>query len=113
MNNLVGIDTEHTRDEPMATEMLRTLVHHYPGHDWHVMVRGGLVHIKNLSINPEWGMAIHYNTVKSDAQERARSVVRSAGEFLERANMKRGKAEGVTAHAVDGIPDNYMVRNRL
>ena len=56
MNNIVGFDCQDKRDEPMAGEILRTLVDHYPGHDWFVLIRGGIVQIKNQKWSNEWGM---------------------------------------------------------
>lgn len=111
--NLVGIDVEHDSDSTMATDCVRVLVDHYPGHDWHVMIRGGVIHVKAMNIHPNWGMCLHYTQVKSDAQDRKRSLVRAAGEFLERANLRRGKREeGKTLH-VEGVPDKQMARASL
>lgn len=111
--NIVGIDCENRCDDAMAKEALATLVKHYPGHDWHVMIRGGVMHVKAMNINEHWGMALHYTQIKADAKDRARSIVRSAGEFLERANLKRGAREDVKATHVDGIPDKHMTRAGL
>ena len=107
---VVGIDTEHVADEPMAEQMLADLCTAYPGHAWFVVVKGGIVHIKDLDLNDKWGMCLHYSQVKGDAKERKRDVLRAAGEFLERANLKRGAATGQTVRHVDGIPDKYMTR---
>lgn len=111
--NLVGIDVENDADATMATGCVRDLVDHYPGHDWHVMVKGGILHVKAMNINPNWGMCLHYSQIKSDAQERKRSLLRAAGEFLERANLRRGRREDETVLHVDGIPDKHMLRNGL
>jgi hypothetical protein len=112
--NVVGIDCEHERHEGMAGEALRTLVAHYPGHGWFVVIRGGVMQIKDMEINPNWGMVLHYTQIKSDAAERSREIVRAAGEFLERANLKRGASEGVKVKHVEGIPDRHIERgNRL
>ena len=108
--NVVGIDCEHARDEGMAGEALRTLVQHYPGHGWFVAIRGGVMHIKDMEINPNWGMCLHYSSIKGDAAERAQQIVRAAGEFLERANLKRGASEGVSVKHVEGIPDAHIQR---
>jgi hypothetical protein len=110
--NVIGIDCEHTRDEHMAQEALRTLVNHYPGHGWFVVIRGGVMHVKDMEINPNWGMCLHYSQIKGDAADRAREIVRAAGEFLERANLKRGASEGVHVKHVEGIPDKHIERGQ-
>lgn len=110
--NIVGIDCEHECDETMAKEALQTLVHHYPGHDWQVAVKGGIFHVKALNIHPAWGMCLHYSQVKDDAADRAKSLMRSAGEFLERAGQRRGAVDGHVT-AVEGVPDKHMARAHL
>lgn len=110
MTLIVGIDTEHTADEAMAEHMLADLCQAYPGHAWFVVIRGGIVHIKDLDLNDKWGMCLHYSQIKGDAKERKRDVLRAAGEFLERANLKRGWNEGKRVTKVEGIPDAHMTR---
>lgn len=110
MSVIVGIDTEHTRDEPLAEQMLADVCHAYPGHAWFVLIRGGIVQVKNLDWSDKWGMAMHYSQIKGDAAERKKALIRQAGEFLERGNAIRGaKVEGKPMH-VEGIPDKYMTR---
>lgn len=108
---VVGYDTEHDSDETLAREILGYVLAAYPGHGWYVVIRGGVVQVKDLDINPNWGMVLHYTQMKDDATERKRQVVRAAGEFLERANLKRGAmVEGQVVHAVEGIPQKHMAR---
>lgn len=111
--NIVGIDCENQADETMAIDAVRTLVDHYPGHDWHVLVKGGVMHVKARNIHPQWGMCLHYTQLKDDATERKRSIVRAAGEFLERAHLKRGAANGERVQWVEGISAKEMARARL
>jgi hypothetical protein len=107
---IVGIDTEHTSDEPMAEQMLADLCKAYPGHAWFVIIRGGIVQVKNMDFNDKWGMVLHYSQLKADAQERKKQLVLRAGEFLERANIARGaKTEEKVMH-IEGIPDKHMTR---
>jgi hypothetical protein len=110
--NIVGIDCEHPTDEGMAKQAIQTLVAHYPGHDWNVVIRGGIMHVKAMNIHHQWGMCLHYSQIKADAKERAKGIVRAAGEFLERANLKRGAYEGQKVAAVDGISAKDMARAR-
>lgn len=90
---IVGIDCEHNSDDSMAMQMVKDLCQAYPGHSWFVVIRGGIVHIKDMDMHPDWGMALHYSQIKSDAADRKKQVLWAAGEFLERARKKGGKLE--------------------
>lgn len=106
---VVGIDVENDIDDPMAMGMVRDLCRQYPGHSWFVVIRGGIVHVKDMDISPDWGMCIHYSDIKDDANDRTRKVLRAAGEFLERARVKRGEgSKAVTS--VEGIDQKYLQR---
>ena len=108
---VVGYDTEFDCDEPMAREIVHNLCTTYPGHGWFVVVKGGVVHVKDMDINPQWGMCLHYSQMKDDATERKKQVIRAAGEFLERANLARGaKSADQRVTAVDGIPQKQLAR---
>lgn len=110
MSLVVGYDTEHDRDEPMAREIVNTLVTSYPGHGWFVLIKGGVVQVKNLDWSDKYGMVLHYSQLGSDANDRKKQIVRAAGEFLERAQVKRGgKTEQVVKH-IEGIPDKHVAR---
>ncbi len=113
MTGIVGYDTEHDSDEALAGRILRTLCDHYPGHGWFVLIRGGVIQVKDMDIHPNWGMALHYTKVNHDAAVMKREVIRAAGEFLERANLARGRKTEDRALAVEGIPDKDMARARL
>ena len=107
---VVGYDTEHEIDEPMAREIVNTCSTAYPGHDWFCLIRGGVIQVKLMEISPNWGMVLHYSQVKGDAGARKKEVIRAAGEFLERANLARGyKRDEIVAH-VEGIPDKDLAR---
>lgn len=112
-DTVVGYDTEHDRDEAMASEILRYVVDAYPGHGWFVLIRGGIVQVKDMDIHPQWGMALHYSQLKSDAADRKKQVIRAAGEFLERANLRRGRKTDDVAMKVEGIPDKHLARGKL
>lgn len=90
---IVGIDVEHDRDDGMAMQIIRDLCAAYPGHSWFVVIRGGILHIKDMDLHPDWGMCIHYTDVKADAADRKKQVLRAAGEFLERATRKLGRVQ--------------------
>ena len=110
---VVGYNTEFDSDEPMAAQMVHDLCKAYPGHGWFVEIKGGIVHVKDMDINPNWGMCLHYSQIKSDANDRRRQVIRAAGEFLERANLRRGASDGERVTSVEGIPDKHLIRNGL
>lgn len=107
---IVGIDTEFPADEPMAEQMLADLCQAYPGHAWFIVIRGGVIHVKNLDWNDKWGMALHYSMVKADAAERKRELLMKAGEFMERANVLRGAKGEQTVRHIEGIPDKQLTR---
>jgi hypothetical protein len=90
---VVGIDCEHDRDDPMAMEMVQTLSAVHPGHSWFVVIKGGIVHIKDMDMHPDWGMCIHYTDIAGDAGVRRKKVLWAAGEFLERARKINGKVQ--------------------
>jgi hypothetical protein len=90
VTGVVGIDCEHDRDDPMAMQMVKDLCEAHPGHAWFVVIRGGIVHVKDMDLHPDWGMALHYNQIKGDAADRKKQVLWAAGEFLERASRLNG-----------------------
>lgn len=107
-NPIVGMDVENDIDDQIAMQMIKDLCHAYPGHGWFVLIRGGIVQVKIMDINPYWGMALHYNDIKGDASKRKASLIRAAGEFLERCNLKRGSNTGEAVTKIDGVPDKFM-----
>jgi hypothetical protein len=113
MTNIVGFDCEHASDEAMAGQMVSDLCLAYPGHGWFVVVKGGVVQVKDLDLSDKWGMVLHYTQIKGDAQDRKRSLLRAAGEFLERANLRRGTKTDDVVTRVEGIPDKDMAGMRL
>lgn len=113
MSAIVGYETEHDSDEGLASRILRVLVEAYPAHGWFVLIRGGVIQVKNLDWHPNWGMALHYTQVTSDSKVMAQEVRRAAGEFLERANVARGANTGERVTHIEGIPDKHLARAGL
>jgi hypothetical protein len=107
---VVGFDCENQTDDLMAAQMVSDLCQAYPGHGWFVVIRSGVIHVKDMDINDKWGMCLHYSQVKGDAKDRKRDLLRAAGEFLERANLRRGAKSDDVAMAVEGIPDKHLTR---
>ncbi len=65
------------------------LVKHYPGWKWWVecKLRSGMVSVRNLSLDGDYGFYIPINKFTSDIS----TVMRAGGEILERYNMERAK----------------------
>jgi hypothetical protein len=106
-----GVDAKNPQDHALGKEVLEVLDQFYPGHSWYVFVGGGVLQIKNLSFSSKWGMVRKLKNIQHDAMVRKREIIRAAGEFLERANLKRGKREmGQKVTQVEGIPQRDMGR---
>lgn len=101
---------ENSVNDLLAKETLETLHQLYPGHPWFVFIGGGVMQIKNLTFSRSWGMVLKLRNIHQDAGERKRKVIMAAGEFLERANLKRGGNTGEKATRVDGIPQKDFGR---
>lgn len=106
----VGCDTQHKGDESWAMDLAFTLWNHYPGHSWYVKVMGGGIHILNLDWSDKWGFWLRLREVNYDAAVLKRRAVMAAGEFLERARVKRGAKTEQAVHHIEGIADKYVAR---
>lgn len=98
---LFTADAQDVRDIAMCKEVGEALHEHYPGHAWAVYCAGGMLHIKNLRLSNRYGMALKMSGL-TDANVRKRKVIRSAGEFLERAGWSRAGFEGQAATHLEG-----------
>jgi len=96
-------DTPAQLDE--AKSILGLLWAAYPGHPWSVAVKGGVIFIRHLEFPANWGMATKFKDVQHDATTLKATVVKSAGEWLERANLKRGRSNGDEIGRVEGVPE--------
>lgn len=95
-----------------ADQVLGVLVAAYPGHPWAVRVDGGIVFIRHLELGNNWGMNTKWRDINHDAGVFKREIIMKAGEFLERAGLVRGRANGDEIVSVEGIPDKYQPWNR-
>lgn len=77
------------------------LTQHYPGHFWMVGHQGGSIVVRNGYVGGDYGFYIHPDNSYS-ASDLAKKAVMYGGELLERANMRRGKANGEFATSLDG-----------
>lgn len=106
-----GITADTPLEANLAKEVLSVLDEFYPGFSWHVLVRQGVMQIKNCSWSGTWGMVRKLKDVNYDAMVLKRDVIRAAGEFLERANVKRGKRDmDQRVLKVEGIPQKNFGR---
>lgn len=115
-NPVVGWQAGRSMDDPNSgTESERTiaknsveaLIKHYPGYSWFVEVRDGLLMIRcyELDWRGRYCMVRKLGTVQHDYGRLVREVVHAAGEYLERANLRRGeKREGEMAQKIEGAP---------
>lgn len=95
-----------------ADQVLGVLCEAYPGHPWAVRVDGGIVFIRHLELGNNYGMNTKWRDINHDAGVFKREIIMKAGEFLERAGLVRGRANGDEIVSVEGIPDKYQPWNR-
>lgn len=102
--------TQSQRD--LAHLILDVLTVAYPGHPWAVRVygdnSGGGFFIRHLDFPSNWGMNQPKAHLYGSSSEMQRDVIMRAGEWLERANLKRGPANGDEIVRVEGVPERYQ-----
>lgn len=78
--------------EETAKGTLQVLCHHYPGYSWIVELKGGVLIIRNYTLDwrGRYCMVLKLADVQHDHKRLMQSVVRAGGEFLERAHQRRG-----------------------
>lgn len=91
--------------DKLAKDVLEMLWEKYPGHPWSAQVTGGVLFIKHLGFGKNWGMIRHLKSVDFDAAVLKRQVTMAAGEFLERANLRRAAANGEQIKRLEGVPE--------
>lgn len=79
--------------EDEAEMILGALTAAYPNHPWAVRVYDGGFFIRNLLFPKNWGMNCRYRDVAHDAAVMKRQIIMLAGEWLERAGLKRGRGD--------------------
>jgi hypothetical protein len=100
------------KEEADAHTVLEILCAAYPGHPWAVRVEGGCVFIRHLELGNNWGMNAKFKDLAHDAAVFKKEVIMKAGEFLERAGLVRGRANGDEIVHVEGLPDKYQPKTR-
>lgn len=81
----------------------------YPGHNFSVRAYPGGFFIRDLRFPHTWGMNCPKANELYSASSYKKKVVMMYGEWLERANQKRGlMEEGQEIQHVEGVPDKYQ-----
>ena len=95
--------------ENEAEAILFVLTDIYPGHPWAVRVYPGGFFIRHLAFPNNWGMNCKYRDFAHDAAVLKREIIMKAGEWLERANMRRGRYDAdQEIERVEGVPEKYQ-----
>jgi hypothetical protein len=101
---ITGWTSKSPANAGMARNALEALHKHYPMHSWFVRIDGGVIVIYNYAIDGRHGMVRHLSQIQGDDTTFVKSVVRAAGELLERARLRRAARQaGVVVREVDGI----------
>ena len=95
-------------EEADAKTVLDIICEVYPLYPWAVSMRGGVFFIRHLGFPHNWGMVIRFRNVQHDAAALKRRVIMTVGEFLERANLRRGVANDDPVGRIEGVPEKYQ-----
>lgn len=96
--------TQAQEDE--AETILGVLSFAYPGHPWGVRVYDGGFFIRHLAFPSNWGMNCKFSELGHDWAVMKRTIILRAGEWLERANMARGRYDAEQEIVrVEGVPE--------
>ena len=94
-------DSHTTLGHDLAKQALLILSVAYPGYSWFVRVDDGVIDIKCAQIGKA-SMVRHVKDSDHNAQSFRKDILKSAGEFLERAHLRRGQSEGRNAKVLEG-----------
>lgn len=94
--------------EDEANMILDALTTAYPGYPWGVRVYDGGFFIRNLDFPSNYGMNAKYKQFGYSASALKRQVIMMAGEWLERANLKRGRNNEDPIKRLEGIPEKHQ-----
>jgi hypothetical protein len=100
-------DTQALEED--AKGVLSLLWNCYPGHPWSVTCKPGIIFIRHMDFGSNWGMNIKVTKFDYDAAVLKKKIIMLAGEWLERANIKRGRldADQETVR-VEGVPEKFQ-----
>lgn len=88
--------------------LFQVLVQAYPGHPWWVRAYPGGFFIRHMDFDGNWGMNCPDQRKLYSASAYKKLVIMMAGEWLERANLKRGRANEDETTYVEGVPEKYQ-----
>lgn len=94
-------ESETALGHDVAKKALVILNKYYPRFIWYVRADGGILNIKNNALGNAC-MIRHLRHLDTDDTTFTKDIIRSAGEFLERGYLKRGKWDGSLAEKLDG-----------
>lgn len=99
--------TQAQEDE--ANGILQVLTDVYPSYPWAVRVYDGGFFIRNLEFGQNFGMNVKYKNVGHDWATMKHEIIMMAGEWLERANLRRGRNVNEDQIVrVEGVPEKYQ-----
>jgi hypothetical protein len=99
--------TQAQEDE--AEDIVAVLTIAYPGHPWAVRVYDGGFFIRHLAFPTNWGMNCKYKDTGHDWAVMRREIIMKAGEWLERAGMRRGRYDAdQEIGRVEGVPEKKI-----
>ncbi len=97
--DLLGYEEKPTvNDEVLAKNVCMVLEQQYPGWEWLVGCKNGLVRVHSTRIDTNYGYVLHADKL-DPYDELVRQAKRAGGEILERYRMKRGRFD--THHYLD------------
>lgn len=99
--------------EKEAQSILEVLTFAYPGHPWSVRVYDGGFFIRHLDFPGNWGINHRSQSQTYSATAMKRQIIRMGGEWLERANLIRGRSDDTVASYVEGVPENQQPGQKL
>lgn len=83
----------------------------YPGHPWSVRVMPGCVFVRHLLFGTNYGMNLKTSEADHDAAVMKKKIVLLAGEWLERAGLKRGQMDPLQEPTlVEGVPERFQAK---
>lgn len=91
-----------------AEKIMHLLTTVYPGHPWAVRVDQGIIFIRHLEFGSNWGMNLKTAKFDHDAAVLNKKIVMLAGEWLERAGLRRGRWEENGGYRVEGVPERFQ-----
>lgn len=95
--------------EAAAHEIIETLNVVYPNHPWYVRVFDNGFFIRHMDYPATWGINYVSGKHSYSASALKKHILMMAGEWLERANLKRGMGDGEqVVRRLEGVPEKYQ-----